>query len=131
MIQIFEITGRLAGANELIGGINTNRYRGASIKKKETARCAEAALILRPIIEPVGFSITWFEPNRRRDIDNVAFGTKFILDGLMEAGKLPNDGRKWVKSITHYFPDPDPKNPRIAVAIEPYFRSGDTAEVLK
>lgn len=124
MTQVFEIPGRLAGANELIGGINRNRFVGASIKKKETARCAEAAIALRPIKEPITLTVTWYEPNRRRDIDNVAFGTKFILDGLMQAGKIPNDSREWVKAITHFFPEPCPKNPRILVFIEPYLKPG-------
>lgn len=116
--QWFEIPGRLAGANELIGGINRNRFVGASIKKKETKRCAEAARGLKKIDFPVKVVISWFEPNKRRDIDNISFGAKFILDGLIQAGKLSNDGRKQVQAIQHEFPSPSPNNPRVAVWIQ-------------
>lgn len=116
--QWFSIPGRLAGANELIGGINRHRFVGASIKKKETRRCAEAAIGLKKIDYPVKIVITWFEPNARRDYDNICFGIKFILDGLMEAGKLPDDCRKWVKGIAHEFPAPDKKNPRVVVWLQ-------------
>lgn len=118
--QWLSIPGRLAGMNEIYGATLTNRYAGGSIKKKETKRCAEAALCLKKIDFPLKLTVTWFEPNARRDIDNVAAGVKFILDGLVTSGKLPNDGRKWVKSITHEFPDPCPSNPRVEVWLQEY-----------
>lgn len=118
MTQSFTIPGRLAGANELIGAANHNRFAGAGIKKRETRLCAEYAMALRPITQPVYLLVRWFERDARRDIDNIAFGIKFILDGLREAQKLPNDGRSWVKRISHEFPDPDKKNPRVEVFIE-------------
>ncbi len=118
--QFYEIPGRLAGANELIGGINRHRYVGAKIKKDETERCRWAASRLIKIDYPVKLTISWFEPNARRDIDNISFGTKFILDGLIQAGKLKNDGRKQVQAIEHEFPKPCPGNPRIFVHIREY-----------
>ncbi len=121
--QFYEVPGRLAGANELIGGINRNRFVGASIKKKETRRCAEAAIGLKKIEYPVKITITWFEPNARRDIDNISFGAKFVLDGLIQAGKLANDGRKQVQAIQHEFPSPCPKNPRVQVWLQEYVNS--------
>jgi Holliday junction resolvase RusA-like endonuclease len=115
----FTIPGRLAGLNDLIGATNNNRYGGNTLKREETERCAMWAIAskMAPISRAVGLRIVWIEPNRRRDIDNVAAGVKFILDGLVSAGKLPNDGRKWVKSISHEFPEPDKKNPRIEVEV--------------
>lgn len=118
--QVFEIPGRLAGMNELYGATLTSRYAGGSIKKKETRRCAEACLGLNKIDYPIKLTISWFEPNSRRDIDNVAAGIKFILDGLVQAGKLSNDGRKQVQAISHEFPSPCPKNPRVVVWIQEY-----------
>lgn len=118
MRQFFEIPGRLAGMNELYGATLRNRYAGAGIKKKETERCAQAAMVLKPIDCPVNVSILWYEPNAKRDIDNVAAGIKFILDGIVMAGKLPNDTRKWVKRISHEFPEPNPKYPCVVVWLE-------------
>lgn len=121
--QVFEIPGRLAGANEFIGATNRNRFVGALLKREETERCRWAAARIKNIDYPVKITISWFEPNARRDIDNVAFGTKFILDGLIQAGKLKNDGRKQVQAIQHEFPSPCPKNPRVHVWIQEYANS--------
>jgi Holliday junction resolvase RusA-like endonuclease len=118
MIQ-FTIPGRLPGMNDFIGAMNTNRWKGADLKRKETRRCAMAVVGLSPIRKPVTLSIVWIEANRRRDIDNIAAGgTKVLLDGLVSAGILPSDGRKWVKGISHRFPEIDPLNPRIEVTID-------------
>ena len=114
----FTISGRLPGMNDFIGAMNANRWKGADLKRRETKRCAMAVMGLSPIRKPVRLSISWYEPNGRRDIDNVAAGgTKVLLDGLVQAGILPNDGRKWVKAISHQFPEIDAKNPRVEVEI--------------
>lgn len=115
----FVISGRLDGLNEMINQARANRFGAASKKKKETMRCAWAVIGhgIEPITRPIHLTITWIEPDARRDIDNVAAGAKFILDGLVESGKLPNDGRKWVCGLTHIFPEPDAKNPRVEVEI--------------
>lgn len=114
----FTIPGRLPGMNDFIGAMNANRWKGADLKRKETWRCAEAVMGIAPIKNPVMLTIQWFEPNARRDIDNVAAGgTKVILDGLVSAGVFPSDGRKWVKGILHQFPDIDAKNPRVEVTV--------------
>lgn len=115
--QHFTIPGRLAGANEFIGGANRHYHVGGRLKKRETAICAACCRALRPVNGPVMVQIRWFEKDLRRDIDNVAFGVKFILDGLRAAGKLPNDGRLWVRFISHDFPPPDKKSPRVEVTL--------------
>lgn len=119
IFTIFTIEGRLPGMNDFIGAMNANRWKGAELKRKETKRCAMAVKGLTPIRKPVMLSIAWFEPNARRDIDNVAAGgTKVLLDGLVMAGILPSDGRKWVRGISHQFPEICPSNPRVEVTIQ-------------
>jgi hypothetical protein len=50
------------------------------------------------------FLFRWFEPDRKRDPDNVAAGgTKLILDGLVVAGVLETDGARHVASFQHEF----------------------------
>ena len=46
-------------------------------------------------------------------------GQKFILDGLVAAGTIPNDSQKYIKRIQHEF-DVDKQNPRVEVVIEDY-----------
>src|ERR1051326_1781107 len=119
MSVTFTISGRLPGMNDFIGAMNANRWKGAELKRKETRRCAMAVVGLSKIRVAVTLTIDWIEPNRRRDIDNIsAGGTKVLLDGLVSAGILPADGRRYVKGITHRFPEPDAVNPRVEVKIE-------------
>lgn len=65
---------------------------------------------------PISLTIKWYEPNNRRDIDNITFGTKFILDSMVCMGIIENDSRKYVDSIEHVVYT-DKKNPRIEVEI--------------
>lgn len=101
----------------MVKAINHNRFAGNDIKKKETARCAWATMgLVDKIKKPITIEIHWHEKNERRDIDNVAYAIKFILDGLVTSGKLEDDSRKWVRGITHHFPI-DRNNPRVVVTI--------------
>lgn len=118
MKQTFQIPGRLPGMNEIVNAARYNRFAGAKQKRDETERCAMWALQLTPFKDAVRLFIRWIEPNLRRDVDNIQGGVKFVLDGLVHAGKLPNDSRKWVKGIAHEFPEPDSKNPRVEVTLE-------------
>lgn len=47
-----------------------------------------------PEFNKVVIIITWYEPDERRDPDNIMAGQKFILDGLVAAGTIPNDSQK-------------------------------------
>lgn len=116
----FEITGRLPGLNETTNENRKHWSRGAKLKKEATHLCAQYVVIgFVPVFnDPVRIIFHWTEPNAKRDLDNISGGAKFILDALVQTGRLKNDTRQWVKSIAHHFPDPDKANPRIAVEIE-------------
>jgi len=64
----------------------------------------------------VNILITWYCKDKRQDKDNVAAGVKFILDGIVQAGVLKNDGWKEIGDILHRF-KVDKKNPRIEVQL--------------
>lgn len=51
---------------------------------------------IKPITTETFFVFRWTVKDRRKDKDNIAFAKKFILDGLVEAGILPNDGWEYV-----------------------------------
>lgn len=108
--------------NEIIA---MNRsYRGAAIytkKKKELearvwASCKKCNI--KPVEEKVRLAFTWYEPNRRRDYDNIATGKKFIIDGLVKSGILKKDNQKAMAGFTDLF-GCDPIRPRIEVEIMP------------
>ena len=61
---------------------------------------------------------TWYEPNRRRDKDNIcAGGRKVIQDALVKGGYLRNDGWKEIAGFSDEF-RVDKSCPRIEVEIE-------------
>lgn len=97
MTYTLHVPGRLPDFNELVGaakGYGGKGFGYAKLKRQWTdtiALLAKAAKI--PHLERVSIEFRWQEANRRRDPDNVAAGgRKLILDGLVVAGVLENDG---------------------------------------
>ena len=114
----FEIPGRLPGLNEIIDAAKRgkgNYQPYARMKEEYTTTVAWLAKKL-PSYEKVALVITWYEPDHRRDPDNIMAGQKFILDGLVAAGTIPNDSQRYIQGILHRF-RVDKQNPRIEVEI--------------
>lgn len=113
------IKGKLSGLNDYIDACRNNRYIGAELKKREQERCIWQIKTQLPktIKTPLKLSILWLEPNMKRDLDNICFAKKFILDALVQSGRIPNDGWKDVKGFEDHF-GVDAENPRIEVVIE-------------
>lgn len=111
----FDIEGRLPGLNEMIEAAKSHFGAYASMKQTYTDMVAWLAKKL-PTYERVALIITWYEPDERRDPDNIMAGQKFILDGLVAAGTIPNDSQKYVRGIMHRF-EVDRQNPRVEVEI--------------
>ena len=113
-----EIPGRLPGLNEIIEAAKQGKGKYqpyAMMKEYYTTMIGWLAKKLPPY-EKVALVITWYEPDRRRDPDNIMAGQKFILDGMVAAGTIPNDSQKHIKGIIHRFAV-DRKNPRVEVEI--------------
>ena len=102
--------------NEIINANRNNRFAGATQKKEYTEFIAWECKRqnVKPITEKVDLVITWYCKNKRKDKDNISAGTKFILDGLILAGVLNNDGWNEIGNICHKF-KVDKDNPRIEV----------------
>ncbi len=118
MTTSFIIHGELPTLNAYIQAERGNKYAGAKIKKDATELCAWCCKSI-PIIDkyPIDITIQWYTKDIKIDPDNLAFGIKFILDGMVKAGKIVNDGRKQIASISHeYYLDKD--IPRIRVFVE-------------
>jgi len=111
------IHGRLPGANEYITASRTNKYVGAKMKKEAQELVKWQIARLPKLRGKVEIAFKWIEPNARRDLDNVAFGKKFILDALQEMGKLDNDDRKHVVGFRDTF-GIDKTDPRIELEIK-------------
>lgn len=69
------------------------------------------------IKNPVTICYTFYEPNMKRDLDNIAgVAHKFIQDALVKAGVLENDGWYHIRGFSDSF-HVDRHNPRIEVLI--------------
>ena len=112
------VEGRMPSLNDYISAERANRYTAAAMKKRETARVRAAAMQQRaPRFERrVTVRTTFYEPDMRRDADNVGFARKFVLDGLVAAGVIKDDSRKYVEQC----PDrvlTDRARPRVVVEV--------------
>ncbi len=119
MTYKFTIRGTLPGLNELIEAERRNRYAGAALKKQSESVVMHAARSLGKMrfTEPVYIVYHWYEPNRRRDKDNISsFGRKVIQDALVKSKILQNDGWSNIIGFEDRF-EVDKKNPRIVVEI--------------
>jgi Holliday junction resolvase RusA-like endonuclease len=111
------IPGRFPGFNDIIRIARANKFKSADQKKMYTELVGWYAKKGKvPRFERVDITCTWYEPNMQRNKDNIAAGLKYILDGLVEAGVLKNDGWKQIGNITHRY-EVDAKNPRVEVEL--------------
>ncbi len=77
-----------------------------SMKRKWTKNIS--SVVLEKEISPldkIGLHMIWFDPTGKRDLDNSAAFTKFILDGIVEANVIKNDGPSHVVFLVHTFAD--------------------------
>ena len=115
------IQGRLPGMNEIIKADRANRYKGGEMKNIYTQLVKIEAIkqCCQKFTDKVYIMINYYEPDNRRDDDNVHAGAKFILDGLKAAGIIIDDRRKYV-ALKQNPVIVDSKNPRIEVFIEEF-----------
>ena len=116
-MQRFLIEGRLPGYNELH---QQPWYKSRRIKQEAMDRVkwyARTAGISK-IQGRCTVTITCYEPNARRDVDNVTSGaSKVILDALQQLGVLKGDGRKYVAQVICPAVEIDRTYPRVEVEI--------------
>lgn len=115
----FTISGRLTGLNEYINACRENKYIANKLKKENENKVIQGiygSFLKKGYKYPIILKITWYEPNLRRDTDNIMFGIKFIQDALVKCKILENDSQKYVKGSYHEF-SVDKVNPRIEVEI--------------
>ena len=118
----FTINGRLIGLNEYTKANRTKSYLANKLKREQEELViwsAKSCKLEKVRAYPITLKIRWYEPNEKRDIDNITFAVKFILDGLVKSGYIENDSQRYVKSIEHIV-DIDREKPRVEVEIVEY-----------
>lgn len=111
-----EIPGELPTLNEIIDASKAHYQAYRRMKEEAEERIVWPAKAL-PKMQRIRLHITWHRKNRRHDPDNIIAGTKFILDSLVTARVIENDGWKEIAGISHSW-KVDKHNPRVVVEIE-------------
>lgn len=114
------IEGQLPNLNEYTRACRSYKMAGAEMKKR--AERIISAHIQKQIPDvhfegTVELDFRWYEPNKKRDLDNICFAKKFILDALVKNTTIQADGWKGVIGFTDSF-FIDKENPRIEVDIK-------------
>lgn len=94
---------KLPSLNEYVNVCRTNRYKAAKFKRDIEDEISLFFGRVPVYTKPVKIHFHWIENNKRRDLDNVCFAKKFILDALVKSGKLADDNRKMVTAFTDTF----------------------------
>ena len=110
------IPGTLPTMNEIIDVCKKHWAKYYDMKTFNTYVVKFAAKDL-PKMQRINVTVHWYCKDMRQDKDNIIAGTKFILDGLKEAGVIENDGWKQIGDINNRF-YVDKANPRIEVELE-------------
>lgn len=98
-----EIPYKFPSLNEYVNECRKNKYAGAKMKRQIQDDISWFITKLPVYKNPIAIHFHWVEGNKRRDLDNICFAKKFILDALVEQGKLKDDNRKCVTAFTDTF----------------------------
>ena len=103
IVASFFIKGRLPGLNDYIRADRADKHQGSKLKREVEDMIIWQLARMPKITDPARYHFTWYEPDERRDKDNVAFAKKFIFDALQKSGRLINDNNKYVVGFSDEF----------------------------
>ena len=129
MIHKITVDGQFPNLNDYLQAERVNirgRHGGFTTRGNELKqRCQN--MIMPQIVtqlgktkikEPVVLHYHFFEPNKKRDLDNIAsFFMKVFQDSMIKIHALSNDGWANIKGFTCDF-DTDKEHPRIVIEVE-------------
>lgn len=99
----YEIPMKLPSLNDYINVCRSNKYQAAKYKRDIEADIGFFLKKMPKWTNPIKINFLWIEGNKKRDLDNICFAKKFILDAMVRSGKLDNDNRKYVYAFTDTF----------------------------
>ena len=98
MEYLLIIPGKLPNLNDYISAERANKYKGAKLKGESediVSRCIRQQLKGVHITKPVSMAYVWYEPNKRRDLDNIS--------SFVDSGVLENDGWQNIRGFNDEF----------------------------
>ena len=99
----YTINMKLPSLNEYIRVCRANKYQAAKFKADLERDIALFLTKMPRYTKPIAIHFHWIEGSKRRDLDNICFAKKFILDTMVKYGKLRDDNRKCVTAFTDTF----------------------------
>jgi len=121
LIICITIPGKFESLNKYI--LESKKQRGSwnggnSMKQKDQRRIIQYIPSGVRLRNPVWIRYTYYEPNRKRDHDNVSgYFHKVFQDALVQAGVIPDDGWDDIVGYSDTF-KVDRGRPRIEVELE-------------
>jgi len=100
---IVEIPEKLPSCNDYIRACRANKEYAAKMKRQIEQLIGYYIIELPRFNKPIKIHFNWIEGTQKRDLDNICFAKKFILDALVKYGKISDDNRKNVYSFTDTF----------------------------
>lgn len=94
---------RLPSLNEYTAKCRISRgtwNAGNDMKRKIQDSLFVFLLRIPQFKKPIRIHFLWHEKNKKRDLDNVSFAKKFILDAMQECGRIPNDNPRYILGFT-------------------------------
>lgn len=85
--------------NEYIRIERGNKFKANDIKCRETGIVKYFCVGKKVMSYPCKLIFTWHVKNKRKDLDNIAFAKKSIIDGLVKAGTLENDNLNKIQAL--------------------------------
>lgn len=126
---MFIIDGKLDGLNEYTDDCRASKFSGYSTKKRNELQVRLAVVKYgQKVVKsyPIHPTIIWYDATNR-DVDNIIFAKKFIMDALQKQGIIQNDSRRYVDGYTDIVRT-DKKHPRIVVYLDDYDGEEDEKE---
>lgn len=102
--QHFTIPFRLPSLNDYIAANRQNPYAGANLKKVTDASIGAEIMLhrIKRVDSPCIVCMVFHEANRKRDVDNIESGKKYILDALVKRAILQSDSPRHVIGVPSY-----------------------------
>lgn len=98
-----EIPMKLPSLNDYVRVCRCNKYQAAKFKADIELKIGLHLTKIPKMTNPIKIHFHWIEGNKKRDLDNIAFAKKFILDAMVKYKKLTDDNRKVVTAFTDTF----------------------------
>ena len=99
----YVINMKLPSLNDYINICRSNKIAANKYKQKLERDISMFLLRMPKYDKPIKIHFLWVEGNKKRDLDNICFAKKFILDSMVKSGKLKDDNRNCVYAFTDSF----------------------------